>query len=101
GVDATKLKDVKIEVKDSASTSFWATTILPFAVPFLLIAGFIWFMMRQVQGSNNRAMSFGQSSAKLSEQTDRKKRITFGDVAGAKEAKEELKEIVEFLRFPQ
>ena len=101
GVDTAKLNAVKIAVKDSASSSFWATTVLPFVIPFVLIAAFIWFMMRQVAGSNNRAMSFGQSSAKLSDQTDRRKRITFADVAGVKEAKEELKEVVEFLRFPQ
>ncbi len=101
GVDQAKLKAVKIEVKDSATSSFLVSTVLPFLIPFLLIAGFIWFLMRQVAGSNNRAMSFGQSGAKLMEQTDRKKRVTFADVAGVKEAKEELKEIVEFLRFPQ
>lgn len=101
GVDQNKLQTVKIDVKDSSSSSFWTTTILPFGIPFILIAGFIWFLMRQVQGSNNRAMSFGQSGAKVLEQTDRRKRITFADVAGIKEAKEELREVVEFLRFPQ
>ncbi len=101
GVDANKLKDVKIEVKGSSSSSFIFSTLLPFILPFLLIAGFIWFLMRQVSGSNNRAMSFGQSGAKLSDESDRKRRVTFADVAGIREAKEELKEIVEFLRFPQ
>ena len=102
GVDPAKAQALKIDIKDSSSsTSFLTSTILPFAIPFLLIAGFIWFLMRQVQGSNNRAMSFGQSGAKLLEQSDRRKRVTFSDVAGIKEAKEELKEIVEFLRFPQ
>ncbi len=100
GVDPVKLKDVKIEIKNNSSSSFWVSTVLPFVIPFLLIAGFIWFLMRQVAGSNNRAMSFGQSGAKLNEQSPRK-RVTFADVAGIKEAKEELKEIVEFLRFPQ
>ena len=102
GVDSGKQKDLKIEVSDaSSSSSFLISTVLPFLIPFLLIAAFIWFLMRQVQGSNNRAMSFGQSGAKVLEQSDRRKRATFVDVAGAKEAKEELKEIVEFLRFPQ
>ncbi len=101
GVPQEKIKAVKIEIKEGASSSILLSTILPFVIPFLLIAGFIWFLMRQVQGSNNRAMSFGQSSAKMLEQTDRRKRITFADVAGVKEAKEELKEIVEFLKFPQ
>ncbi|MBX4191328.1 MAG: ATP-dependent zinc metalloprotease FtsH [Candidatus Doudnabacteria bacterium] len=100
-VDPVKIKEANIEPKADGSSSFLISTILPFVIPFLLIAGFIWFLMRQVQGSNNRAMSFGQSGAKLLEQSDRRKRITFADVAGVKEAKEELKEIVEFLRFPQ
>ena len=100
GVDPNRIKELNIEIKNEGS-SVLVSTILPFLIPFLLIAGFIWFLMRQVQGSNNRAMSFGQSSAKLLEQSDRRKRITFADVAGVKEAKEELKEIVEFLRFPQ
>jgi cell division protease FtsH len=101
GVDPVKIKEANIELKSDGSSSFLISTILPFVIPFLLIAGFIWFLMRQVQGSNNRAMSFGQSGAKLLEQSDRRKRVTFADVAGVKEAKEELKEIVEFLRFPQ
>jgi cell division protease FtsH len=101
GVPADKIAAIKIDPQPSGSTSVWLSTIVPFVIPFLLIAGFIWFLMRQVQGSNNRAMSFGQSSAKLLEQSDRRKRVTFADVAGVKEAKEELKEIVEFLRFPQ
>jgi cell division protease FtsH len=101
GVDPNRIKEVPIEVKEGSGSSVFLSTILPFVIPFLLIAGFIWFLMRQVQGSNNRAMSFGQSSAKLLEQSDRRKRVTFADVAGVKEAKEELKEIVEFLRFPQ
>ncbi|MBI4049475.1 MAG: ATP-dependent zinc metalloprotease FtsH [Candidatus Doudnabacteria bacterium] len=101
GVETEKIKELKIEVKEGGSSSVLFSTILPFLIPFVLIAAFIWFLMRQVQGSNNRAMSFGQSGAKLMEQSDRRKRITFADVAGVKEAKEELKEIVEFLRFPQ
>ena len=101
GVDSAKIKDTKIDIKSGSSSSFLTSTILPFFLPVLAIGGFIWFLMRQVQGSNNRAMSFGQSSAKLLETSDRRKRVTFADVAGVKEAKEELKEIVEFLRFPQ
>jgi cell division protease FtsH len=101
GVTPEALAATRIEIKDSSSSSFIVSTVLPFVIPFLLIAGFIWFLMRQVQGSNNRAMSFGQSNAKVMEQSDRRKRVTFNDVAGVKEAKEELKEIVEFLRYPQ
>src|SRR3989344_4159482 len=100
GVDPAKFKEVKIEVKQPSASSFIFSTILPFVLPFLLLAGFIWFLMRQVSGSNNRAMSFGQSGAKLMDENLNKK-VTFADVAGIKEAKEELKEIVEFLKFPQ
>lgn len=101
GVDQARLKDTKIEIESGNSSSFVLSTLLPFLLPVLAVGGLIWFLMRQVQGSNNRAMSFGQSSAKLLETSDRRKRVTFADVAGVKEAKEELKEIVEFLRFPQ
>ena len=101
GVDSNKIKETPVDIKSSGSSSLWSSTIFPFVLPVLVIGGFIWFLMRQVQGSNNKAMSFGQSSAKLMETSDRRKRITFNDVAGVKEAKEELKEIVEFLRFPQ
>jgi len=101
GVDVAKIKDANIELKGASSSSILISTVLPFLIPFLLIAGFIWFLMRQVSGSNSRAMSFGQSGAKLMQESDRRKRVTFADVAGIKEAKEELKEVVEFLRFPQ
>lgn len=101
GVTPEQLAGMNIEVKEPSSSSFILSTILPFVIPFLFIAGFIWFLMRQVQGSNNRAISFGQSNAKTLDQSLNKKRVTFNDVAGVKEAKEELKEVVEFLRYPQ
>lgn len=100
GVTEAQLSAIKIDVKDSSS-SFVLSTFLPFILPFLFIAAIVWFFMRQVQGSNNKAMTFGQSNAKVMEQGDRRKRVTFNDVAGVKEAKEELKEIVEFLKYPQ
>ena len=101
GVDKGKLQQVQVTVKDSSSSAFWLGTILPFVLPFILIAGFIWFMMRQAQRGNSQALSFGLSRARMIDPKDKKKRITFKDVAGAMEAKEELKEIVEFLRHPK
>src|SRR3989338_2343121 len=98
--DADAIKDARIQVKGPSATSFFVQGILPFLIPFLLIAGFIYFLMRQVGGQNNRAMSFGQSQARLTDNASQKKR-KLKDVAGVAEAKEELKEIVEFLRYPQ
>ncbi|MBI3290700.1 ATP-dependent zinc metalloprotease FtsH [Candidatus Falkowbacteria bacterium] len=100
-VDQEKLKGVEIRIKQDSGLEFWLTTLLPFLIPFLLIAGFIYFMMRQVQGANSRAMMFGQSKARETAPQDRRSKITFRDVAGVREAKEDLTEIVEFLKTPR
>ena len=67
--------------------------------PILLIGVFLWFMFRQAQGSNNQAMSFGNSRARMF--VGNKTVITFADVAGVDEAKTELQEVVEFLKYPE
>lgn len=99
-VDPAKTADVKIAVEDESGWDYWLANLLPFILPFLLLGVFLFFMMRGLQGANTRAMSFGQSTAK-DFKPDAKNRVTFKDVAGAKEAKEELQEVVEFLRFPK
>lgn len=99
GVEPTKIAKVQIEYKTPSATSNFINNLLPFILPFAVVGFFIYFLMRNVQGANNRALSFGQSSAKLSD--ERKNLVKFSDVAGAKEAKEELKEVVDFLRYPQ
>lgn len=99
GVETEKIQNLNIEYKNDSTAASLAGAILPFLIPFVLIALFIYFLMRQVQGTNNRALTFGQSSVRLSD--ERKNKVRFSDVAGAKEAKEELEEIVEFLKFPQ
>ena len=99
-VEPDKMRQVAIEIKPEGGLSFWLATLLPFLLPFALVAVFLWLMMRQVQGANTRAMSFGQSGAR-EQPKNSKDRITFKDVAGVKEAKEELVEIVDFLRNPR
>ncbi|MBI4050517.1 MAG: ATP-dependent metallopeptidase FtsH/Yme1/Tma family protein [Candidatus Doudnabacteria bacterium] len=101
GVSAEALRKLNIEVKGPSGMTIFVSAVLPFLIPFLLIAGFIYFLTRQVAGANTRAMSFGQSQARLTDSNTLRQKITFADVAGAAEAKEELKEIIEFLRFPQ
>ena len=89
--------DVQVEAR-AAAPSPWATLLYSWA-PILLIIGFWVFFMRQVQSGGNKALSFGKSRAKLS--TSTQKKVTFRDVAGVDEPKEELQEIIEFLREPQ
>ncbi len=72
---------------------------LGYIIPFLVLGGIFWFVFRQAQGSNNAAMSFGKSRARMF--TGDQPSVTFGDVAGVEEAKEELQEVVEFLREPE
>ncbi len=100
-VDKEKLKGVQIEIKQSSKFGEWMGIILPFLLPFLLIGFFLWFMMRQAQRGNSQALSFGMSKARMLDPKDKKKRTTFADVAGSKEAKEELGEVVDFLRHPK
>ena len=90
-------KGVNVNVKDLAAGS-WSTW-LPTLAPFVLLAAFWFFMIRQMQMGGNKALSFGKSRARLLSM--QQKKITFKDVAGVDEAKEELKEIIEFLREAQ
>ena len=90
-------RNVIVSAREPA-TSPWATLLYSWA-PILLMIGFFIFFMRQMQSGGNKALSFGKSKAKLSSSTQKK--VTFKDVAGVDEAKEELQEIIDFLREPQ
>ena len=95
GVDYNK---VKVEAKNPDNGSGRWVDIALAILPIFIIIGFFYFIMRQAQGSNNQAMSFGKSKARVSGLD--KNKVRFKDVAGAQEAKLELQEIVEFLKYP-
>ncbi|HET9758029.1 MAG TPA: ATP-dependent zinc metalloprotease FtsH [Candidatus Limnocylindrales bacterium] len=82
-----------------APDTSWLGLLLTAVLPLLIIGGFIFFMMRQAQGTNNQALSFGKSRARMF--LGNKTVVTFADVAGVDEAKTELQEVVEFLKFPE
>jgi cell division protease FtsH len=100
GVSPEKLspENVKIEQKPPSQ---WTGVLgaMAYVLPVLVMAGVLWFIFRQAQGSNNAAMSFGKSRARMF--SGDHPTVTFNDVAGVEESKDELKEVVEFLKEPQ
>ncbi len=101
GADKTKLAGIQIEVQEPSGWSVLASAILPILLPILLVAGLFWYMMRQAQKGSMQAFSFGRTKARLANVDADHKKIMFRDVAGLVEAKEEVSEVVEFLRDPE
>ena len=101
GVAPEKVAAVETTVVSDTGFAYWAFNILPIVLPVIAIAFFFWFLTRQSKGSGMQAFTFGQSKARMTDPDDANNRVTFKDIAGAKEAKEELKEIVDFLKNPK
>jgi cell division protease FtsH len=101
GLTTEKLKTLKIDIKDPSGFAFWFVQLTPFIMPILFLVLLVWFFTRQVKGAGMQAFSFGQSKARITMPDDAKQKVTFKDVAGAKEAKQELAEIVDFLKNPK
>ncbi|MBP9748358.1 MAG: ATP-dependent zinc metalloprotease FtsH, partial [Candidatus Pacebacteria bacterium] len=100
-VDKEALAKTQIVVKNESGFMYWVLNLLPFLLPILFILFFFWYLSRQVKGAGMQAFTFGQSKARITEPGDKNNKVTFKDVAGCKEAKEELKEIVDFLKSPK
>jgi cell division protease FtsH len=98
-VDSEKTKAIKTTIKTNSGPAYWAAVLLPNIIPLILVFALMWFLFRQAQGQNNKAMSFGQANAR--ELPKGMGKVTFADVAGNKEAKQELSEVVEFLKSPE
>jgi cell division protease FtsH len=100
-VSQDKLAKINIDIVSDTGFAYWFMNLAPFLIPLFFIIIFIWFLTRQMKGAGMQAMSFGQSKARIILPSDKKQKVTFADVAGAKEAKEELSEVVDFLKNPK
>lgn len=101
GLTSEDLGTFKLTLVEPSGFGFWIGALAPFLFPVLLLVFILWYIAKQSKSGPMQAFSFGQSKARIIYPDDTAQRVTFADVAGAKEAKEELKEIVEFLREPK
>lgn len=98
GVSPEKIQNIEIQIEERVNWLSWLGIILSIILPFVILGLLFWYTFRQAQKSNIQAFSFIKAKMRLA---SLKEKITFDDVAGLKEAKEEMKEIVEFLKYPK
>ncbi|MDQ6790014.1 MAG: ATP-dependent zinc metalloprotease FtsH [Candidatus Dormibacteraeota bacterium] len=91
--------NVAFSFQQASAAAYWISVLIPTLILLLLIGGFMYYILRQTQSGNNQAMSFGRSRARMI--AGDKPQVTFADVAGVDEAKQELTEVVEFLKYPE
>jgi cell division protease FtsH len=101
GVTPAELASTTVTIASQSGLKYWFLTLGPIILPIVFLGFLFWFLTRQVKGAGMQAFTFGQSKARLIDPADHSQRVTFADVAGAKEAKEELMEIVDFLKNPK
>lgn len=101
GVTSEQLNKIKIDVQRETGFSYWFGQFAPFLFPLIFLGLIIWFFTRSVKGAGMQALNFGSSKARMIDPNDTSQKVTFKDVAGAKEAKQELEEIVDFLKNPK
>lgn len=101
GVTADELNEIKIDVQRETGFAYWLSQFAPFIFPLVFLLLIIWFFTRSVKGTGMQALNFGSSKARMIDPNDAAQKVTFKDVAGAKEAKQELEEIVDFLKNPK
>lgn len=99
GVTPDDLSKISLTVKDESQLDFWVGLIIPTVLPLLIIIGLFWYVTRQARGGINQAFTFGQ--ANLKPFANFRDRVTFKDVAGLQEAKQELEEVVDFMKSPK
>ena len=101
GVTPEELATASITIESESGFKYWFFNLAPILLPILFLGILFWFLTRQVRGAGMQAFTFGQSKARMIDPADTNNRVTFTDVAGAKEAKEELLEVVDFLKNPK
>ncbi len=101
GVTSEQIAGVTIDVQKETGFSYYLSTFAPFIFPLVFLLLIIWFFTRSMRGAGMQALNFGMSKARVIDPNDQSQKVTFKDVAGAKEAKQELEEIVDFLKNPK